>query len=130
MSALTSEPAAPLETSVCGIRLRNPVIAALMVKRGAADAMLCGAVGQYNRHLQHITDIIGLKPGASMMAALSAIVMPKGTFFLCDTYVVEDPSAAQLAEHVTRLAVDADAADTLHRRCALEPSHLAQHSRG
>ena len=80
------------------VRTRNPVIAALMVKRGEADAMLCGTVGQYNRHLQHITDIIGLKPGASAMAALSAIVMPKGTFFLCDTYVVDDPNAAQLAE--------------------------------
>jgi malate dehydrogenase (oxaloacetate-decarboxylating)(NADP+) len=86
------------------VRTRNPVIAALMVKRGAADAMLCGVVGQYNRHLQHITDIIGLKPGASMMAALSAIVMPKGTFFLCDTYVVDDPNAVQLAELTIRAA--------------------------
>ncbi len=86
------------------VRTRNPVIAALMVKRGAADAMLCGAVGQYNRHLHHIVDIIGLKPGASAMAALSAIVMPKGTFFLCDTYVVEDPTAAQLAECTLRAA--------------------------
>ncbi len=62
------------------VRTRNPVIAALMVKRGDADAMLCGAVGQYHRHLQHIADIIGLQPGASAPAALSALVLPKGTF--------------------------------------------------
>jgi malate dehydrogenase (oxaloacetate-decarboxylating)(NADP+) len=80
------------------------VIAALMVKRGDADAMLCGAVGQYNRHLRHVADIIGLQPGASTLAALSAIVTPRGTFFLCDTYVVEDPTAAQLAEIAIRAA--------------------------
>ncbi|HEY3919523.1 MAG TPA: NADP-dependent malic enzyme [Stellaceae bacterium] len=86
------------------VRTRNPVIAALMVKRGEADAMLCGAVGQYERHLQHITDIIGLQPGASAPAALSALVLPKGTFFLCDTYVIDDPTAAQLAEITLRAA--------------------------
>ena len=86
------------------VRTRNPVIAALMVKRGEADAMLCGAVGQYHRHLQHIIDIIGLKPGASAPAALSALVLPKGTFFLCDTFVIEEPSAAQLAEITLRAA--------------------------
>ena len=32
--------------------------------------MLCGAVGQYHRHLQHIVDIIGSQPGASAPAAL------------------------------------------------------------
>ena len=86
------------------VRTRNPVIAALMVKRGEADAMLCGAVGQYHRHLQHITDIIGLKPGASAPAAMSALVLPKGTFFLCDTFVIDEPSAAQLAEITLRAA--------------------------
>ncbi len=86
------------------VRTRNPVIAALMVQRGDADAMVCGAVGQYNRHLRHVVDIIGLKPGASALFAMSAIILPKGTFFLCDTAVVEDPSAAQLAELTMRAA--------------------------
>jgi malate dehydrogenase (oxaloacetate-decarboxylating)(NADP+) len=86
------------------VRTRNPVIAALMVQRGDADAMVCGAVGQYDRHLRHVVDIIGLKPGASALAALSAVILPKGTFFLCDTAVVQDPSAAQLAEIAQRAA--------------------------
>ncbi len=86
------------------VRTRNPIIAALMVKRGEADAMLCGAFGQYHRHLAHIIDIIGLKPGATAPAALSAMVLPKGTFFLCDTYVVEEPTAKQLAETTLRAA--------------------------
>jgi malate dehydrogenase (oxaloacetate-decarboxylating)(NADP+) len=104
------------------VRTRNPAIAALMVKRGEADAMLCGAVGQYHRHLQHITDIIGLKSGASAPAALSALVLPKGTFFLCDTYVIPDPTAAQLAEITLRAA-------TVVRMFGVEPKvALLSHS--
>ncbi len=86
------------------VRTRVSAIAALMVRRGEADAMLCGAVGQYHRHLKHITDILGLVPGASAPSGLSALILPKGTFFLCDTYVVEDPTAEQIAEMTLRAA--------------------------
>jgi malate dehydrogenase (oxaloacetate-decarboxylating)(NADP+) len=86
------------------VRTRPSAIAALMLRRGEADAMLCGAVGQYHRHLRHVLDILGLVPGASAPAALSALILPKGTFFLCDTYVVDDPSAAQIAEMTVRAA--------------------------
>jgi malate dehydrogenase (oxaloacetate-decarboxylating)(NADP+) len=86
------------------VRTRASVIAALMVRRGEADAMLCGAIGQYHRHLRHLIDILGLVPGASAPAALSVLITPKGTFFLCDTHVVDDPSAEQLAEMTLRAA--------------------------
>jgi malate dehydrogenase (oxaloacetate-decarboxylating)(NADP+) len=86
------------------VRTRNSVIAALMVRRGEADAMLCGAIGQYHRHLRHVVDIIGLAPGVETPAALSALVLAKGTYFLCDTYVTTDPTAAQLAEITIRAA--------------------------
>jgi malate dehydrogenase (oxaloacetate-decarboxylating)(NADP+) len=86
------------------VRTRTTVIAALMVRRGEADAMLCGAIGQYHRHLRHVADIIGLRPGASAPAALSALILPKGMYFFCDTYVVDDPSAEQVAEMTLRAA--------------------------
>jgi malate dehydrogenase (oxaloacetate-decarboxylating)(NADP+) len=86
------------------VRTRTSVIAALMVRRGEADAMLCGAIGQYHRHLKHLVDILGLVPGATAPAALSALILPKGTYFICDTYVVDDPSAEQLAEMTMRAA--------------------------
>ncbi|HEV2550563.1 MAG TPA: NADP-dependent malic enzyme [Stellaceae bacterium] len=86
------------------VRTRTSVIAALMVRRGEADAMLCGAIGQYHRHLRHMVDILGLVPGATAPAALSALILPKGTYFICDTYVVDDPSAEQLAEMTMRAA--------------------------
>jgi malate dehydrogenase (oxaloacetate-decarboxylating)(NADP+) len=86
------------------VRTRNSVIAALMVRRGEADAMLCGAIGQYHRHLRHIIDILGLASDVSAPAALSALVLPKGNFFLCDTYVVVDPTAEQIADAAIRAA--------------------------
>lgn len=39
------------------------------------------------------------------LAAMNALILPKGTFFLCDTYVNQDPTPHQLAE-MTILAAD------------------------
>jgi malate dehydrogenase (oxaloacetate-decarboxylating)(NADP+) len=104
------------------VRTRTTVIAALMLRRGEADAMLCGAIGQYHRHLRHLTDILGLQPGASAPAALSVLITPKGTFFLCDTHVVDDPSAEQLAEMTLR------AGEAVRRFGALPKVALLSHS--
>ena len=80
------------------VRTRNTVIAALMVERGEADAMICGAVGEFHRHLHHVVDIVGLQPGVERPFALSVLILPTGTFFLADTFVSHDPSAEELAE--------------------------------
>lgn len=88
------------------VRTDNSVIAALMVLRNDADAMLVGPVGRFNRHLEAITPILGHQQGASVVAALSAIVTDNGTYFFCDPYVNLDPTPEQLAE-MTILAGDA-----------------------
>ncbi len=87
------------------VRTRNTVIAALMVKRGEADAMICGTIGRYDKHLAHITNVIGLRPGVKVPAAMSLLILPKGVFFLCDTYVTPDPSAEEVVE-MTLLAAE------------------------
>jgi malate dehydrogenase (oxaloacetate-decarboxylating)(NADP+) len=45
------------------VRTRTTVIGALMVKRGEADALICGTAGRYERQLRHILEVIGLKRG-------------------------------------------------------------------
>jgi malate dehydrogenase (oxaloacetate-decarboxylating)(NADP+) len=87
------------------VRTRNTVIAALMVKRGEADALICGVEGRFSRHLEQVLDVIGLKPGVGQAAALNVLILPRGTFFLTDTQVTPDPTAEQLAE-TTLLAVE------------------------
>lgn len=80
------------------VRTNSTVIAALMVHRGEADAMICGTQGQFDFHLQHLTDVIGLKEGVQAVSAVSVLVMPKGTVFLTDTHVTPEPTAHQIAE--------------------------------
>ena len=86
------------------VRTRTTVIAALMVERGEADAMLCGAVGQFDRHLRHVVDVLGLQPGMTQPFTLSVLVLPTGTYFIADPYVIQDPDAEQLAEMTIRSA--------------------------
>ena len=80
------------------IRTQGTAIAALMVHRGEADAMLCGSVGPFVSHLRHVDQIIDRQPGVSDIAAVTALVLPSGTFFLCDTHVTPDPSAEKIVE--------------------------------
>src|SRR3546814_6745171 len=69
-----------------------------MTKRGEVDAMLCGTVGRYEGKLHHVVDVLGLDPGVSAPAAMSAVLNDKGVFFFVDTHVQYEPSAEQIAE--------------------------------
>ena len=86
------------EAAKAAVRRSTTTIAALMVKLGDADAMLCGLYGRFDSHLDHVRDIVGLKPGASGFATLNALTLQKHTLFIADTFVNEDPSAEQLAD--------------------------------
>ncbi|MGE0152491.1 MAG: NADP-dependent malic enzyme [Reyranellaceae bacterium] len=87
------------------VRTNFTIIAALAVQKGDADAMICGTVGRFPMHLQVIDDIIGRHPEARNLYALSLLIVPGGTLFLCDTYVNENPDAADICE-MTRLAAE------------------------
>jgi len=80
------------------MRTSTTVIAALLVAKGEADAMLCGFTGGYRDHLRHLVDVLGRAPGARCLAALNMLVLKKGTFLLADTHVNTDPSAEEVAE--------------------------------
>ncbi|HRQ64229.1 MAG TPA: NADP-dependent malic enzyme [Xanthomonadaceae bacterium] len=80
------------------VRTRSTVIAALMVQRGEADALICGVVGRYHNKLRYVRDILGYDGTAQTLAAMSAVANDRGVFFFCDTHVNPDPSAEQIAE--------------------------------
>jgi malate dehydrogenase (oxaloacetate-decarboxylating)(NADP+) len=80
------------------LRRSNTLISATLMRLGHADAMLCGLVGKYDVHLEHLRDTIGLKPGATCFAAMNALLLGDRTLFLADTFVHDEPSAGQLAE--------------------------------
>jgi malate dehydrogenase (oxaloacetate-decarboxylating)(NADP+) len=86
-----------VEAAKTTVRRSNTTIAALMVHLGDADAMLCGLVGRFDNHLEHVRDIIGVKKGATGLATLNALMLDRRTLFIADTHVNEEPDAEQLA---------------------------------
>jgi malate dehydrogenase (oxaloacetate-decarboxylating)(NADP+) len=88
------------------MRTNTTAIAAVMVKRGEADAMISGTQGQYTGHLKVVLDVIGLAPGVHAASALSVLILPRGVYFMCDTYVEPNPNAEQIVE-MTLLAAQA-----------------------
>jgi len=99
-------------------RTSNTVIAALTLKLGYADAMLCGVEGRFNSHLRHLLGIIGRAPGVSRCATVSAVMLERGTFFICDTHVTPNPTAEQLAE-ITTMCADEVQRFGMHPKAAL-----------
>ncbi len=86
------------EAAKAVVRRSNTLIGSLMVKRGEADALLCGLVGRYDQHLDHVRSVIGLRAGARTLAAMNAVMLPEHTLFITDTFVNEQPSAEELAD--------------------------------
>ncbi|MCX7345320.1 MAG: NADP-dependent malic enzyme [Alphaproteobacteria bacterium] len=86
------------------VRTSTTVIAAIAMRRGEADAMICGLEGRYRAKLRHIRNIIGLAPGVREFAAMSLMITSRGIVFLADTHVQADPSADAIADTVVMCA--------------------------
>ena len=80
------------------VRSRMTALAALMVRRGEADALLCGTQGAFARHLRHLVNVIGLRDDVTDVSALMMLIVDKATVFLADTHVTVNPSAEELVE--------------------------------
>jgi len=99
------------------VRTNTTVIGALAVRRGEADALICGLQGRFIKHARDIQSVIGLADRSSKLSALSMLVMNRGVFFLADTYVNMDPSIDELVaitlqarDHLKRFNIEAKAA--------------------
>jgi malate dehydrogenase (oxaloacetate-decarboxylating)(NADP+) len=106
------------------VRTDSTVIAALALKRGDADAMICGLEGRFARHLRNVTRIIGPRGGVRDhdLSTLSMLISQRGIMFLTDTHVTVDPTAEEIAE-MTVLAAEEI------RRFGIEPkAALLSHS--
>ena len=105
------------ETARTIVRTNTTTIAALAVKRGDADAMLCGLQGRFIKHVRDIRSVLGMQEGIKDVSALSMLIMPRGAFFLTDTYVNIDPTADEIVaialqarSHLKRFNIEAKAA--------------------
>jgi malate dehydrogenase (oxaloacetate-decarboxylating)(NADP+) len=80
------------------VRSRSAVIAALMVRRGEADALICGLVGRYQKKLGYLNGILPMDEGVRHFSAMTAVFNDKGVYFFVDTHVCVEPDAERLAE--------------------------------
>ena len=80
------------------IRTNTTAIAACMVVRGEADAMICGAVGRFDHHLQDIIEIVGSRSAGQRISSMSVLILPSGPLFIADTHISIDPTAEHIAD--------------------------------
>ncbi|MBA4710772.1 NADP-dependent malic enzyme [Aquitalea aquatica] len=82
------------------------LIGALMVRRGDADAMICGTYGTYRQHFEIVETVLGYNNADKVAGAMNALILPTGNIFITDTYVNAKPDAVQLAG-ITKMAAEA-----------------------
>ena len=87
------------------MRRRTTLIAAMLLKKGEADGLICGTISTTARHLRYIDQVIGRRTGVNVYGAMSGLILPGRQVFIVDTHVNLDPSAEQLAE-ITELAAE------------------------
>ncbi len=96
----------PPESAARRIGTAGSVAAAMLLHAGLADAAICGGTADWWRQIQYILPIVPRRPDVNRVYALSALIIPTGVLFICDTYMVVDPTAEQITE-MTLLAAEA-----------------------
>src|SRR6266404_2627113 len=84
------------------MRRRTTLIAAMLLKKGEADGLICGTISTYGLHLYYVDQVIGRGEDATVYGAMSGLILPGRQVFIVDTHVNLDPSAEQLAEITQR----------------------------
>jgi malate dehydrogenase (oxaloacetate-decarboxylating)(NADP+) len=96
----------PPEDAAHWLVTRRTVAAAMLLHAGLADAAICGGSGDWWRQLRQILPIIPRRPNVARNYAMSCLILPAASLFICDTHMVVDPTAEQITE-MTLLAAEA-----------------------
>ena len=96
----------PPDDAAHWLATRRTVVAAMLLHDGQADAAICGGTGDWWRQLRLVLPIIPRRPNVARNYALSCLILPGGSLFICDTHMVVDPTAEQITE-MTLLAAEA-----------------------
>jgi len=104
------------------LRTSTSIQAAMMVKLGLADTMICGTIGRFHRHLRRVLSVTRQRDGINEVSTLSGLISSGNVFFMCDTQVTPEPSVEAIAQMTISAAEEI-------KRFGLEPkAALLSHS--
>ena len=75
----------------------------MMVETGEADAFITGLYTKYSNTVKVVKEVIGIRPEFKHFGAMHIINSPKGTLYIADTLVNENPDTDVLID-IARLA--------------------------
>ena len=116
--ALTERAGVTPAMAQTSLRTNTTAIAAIAVRLGHADAMVCGAEGDYRGHLAAVTQILGgMDDGTGgklhPVGALSPVILDQGVIFIADSQVHIEPEPIHIAEtavaaarHIRRFGIE------------------------
>ncbi len=78
----------------------------MMVETGEADAFITGLYTKYSNTIKVVNEVIGIRPEYQHFGAMHIINSPKGTLYIADTLVNENPDTDTLVD-IGKLAATA-----------------------
>ncbi|MCH5309714.1 MAG: NADP-dependent malic enzyme [Prevotella sp.] len=78
----------------------------MMVETGEADAFVTGLYTKYSNTIKVVNEVIGIRPEYKHFGAMHIINSPKGTLYIADTLVNENPDTETLVD-IAKLAANA-----------------------
>ena len=75
----------------------------MMVETGEADAFITGLYTKYSNTIKVAKEVIGIRPEYNHFATMHIINSPKGTLYIADTLINNDPAAKELID-ITKLS--------------------------
>ena len=78
----------------------------MMVETGEADAYITGLYTKYSNTVKVVKEVIGIRPEYKNFGAMHIINSPKGTYYIADTLVNENPDTDTLVD-IAKLAATA-----------------------
>ncbi|MBR2205506.1 MAG: NADP-dependent malic enzyme [Prevotella sp.] len=78
----------------------------MMVETGEADAFITGLYTKYSNTVKVVKEVIGIRPEYKNFGAMHIINSPKGTYYIADTLVNENPDTNTLVD-IAKLAATA-----------------------
>ena len=78
----------------------------MMVETGDADAFITGLYTKYSNTIKVVNEVIGIRPEFNHFGTMHIINSPKGTYYVADTLVNENPDRETLLD-ISKLAATA-----------------------